>query len=176
METLHTSPLLETSRFTTQALAPANMPTVMLVDDDVFMHEVMSAALAGLATTHLHRAYNGRQAQQLMQSLKRRPDLLLCDIFMPDMDGIEFLGQLASSHYEGDIVLISGVDNNMLNVAREIAKGNGLKVLDTLTKPLPLHTLQSMLARYHHQQAPSEPSKSAIGTPPSLGHGSYQRQ
>ena len=45
----------------------------------------------------------------------------LCEIFMPDMDGIEFAGALAKRDFVGALILITGVNQDMLEVASIIA-------------------------------------------------------
>jgi CheY-like chemotaxis protein len=125
----------------------AHLPIVMLVDDDAFMHDVVFTALAQTGTCVLKKALSGRDALLTLGAMDRAPDILLCDIFMPDMDGIEFLGQLAKVQYGGNIVLMSGVDSSMLGIARDIAKANHLHVVHALQKPVPHLVLQDIVKR-----------------------------
>lgn len=59
---------------------------VLFVDDDEDIHEVVSELLGGDSVIVEH-AYNGRDALSRMRS--RRPDLLILDVHMPVMDGLE---------------------------------------------------------------------------------------
>jgi response regulator of citrate/malate metabolism len=65
---------------------------------------------------------------------------------MPDMDGIEFLGELTKQGYQGGIILVSGQDITMMAIAQEVAVSDGLKMLGAYTKPVPLSVLSETLA------------------------------
>ena len=124
----------------------ASAMSVMVVDDDTFSREVMQEMLASEGVTQIHLADNGRNALLALEGMPSPPDLLVCDVFMPDMDGIEFMTELALRHYPGDVVLVTGVDVGTLELARDIAAGQGIRLLGTFTKPLPKGELTRLLA------------------------------
>jgi CheY-like chemotaxis protein len=55
---------------------------------------------------------------------------------MPNMDGLEFLDQLAQMQFKGGVIVVSGLNIEMLDMARQIAVGSGLQVLGAFTKPV----------------------------------------
>lgn len=124
---------------------PGQPLTVLVVDDDVFVHQILRELLDTLGVKTVHCAANGRQALKLIKSLPTPPDYLFCDVFMPDVDGIEFLAQLANLRYPGDIVVMSAGDANILSLSTEIACANGLKILGALIKPITLQQLSAVL-------------------------------
>jgi CheY-like chemotaxis protein len=115
--------------------------TVLVVDDDDFSQEILCAMLRAHGVTEIQSARNGSQALSLMADQERAHEFLICDIFMPDMDGIEFVGHLATLGYAGGVILVSGGSVEMLAIAKTLAKKNGLKVLAALTKPMPFEAL-----------------------------------
>lgn len=127
------------------AISKRSTPTVLMVEDDDFSQEVLLVMLMTLGVTGIHFARNGRDALRLSADQRRPFDLCICDIFMPEMDGIEFVGHLVTQGYQGDIILISGGDAEMLRLAKLIAQKNGLNVLATLSKPLTLIALTHAL-------------------------------
>jgi CheY-like chemotaxis protein len=64
--------------------------TVIVVDDDDDTRETLCQMLhdEGYATA---QASNGREALELLHAARQRPDLILLDLMMPEMDGWEFL-------------------------------------------------------------------------------------
>ncbi|QDL54762.1 response regulator [Rhodoferax aquaticus] len=122
-------------------------PLVMVVDDDDFSRDFLSEMLTELGVRDVHCAVDGRQALKAMKMLPRYPDFLVCDIFMPDMDGIEFLAELAKSGYRGSIMLVSGEDASMMHIAQEVALANGLQLMGAYTKPVAMATLAQALAK-----------------------------
>jgi CheY-like chemotaxis protein len=112
------------------------LPTVLVVDDDEFSREVTRTILAPLRLAPLIEAGNGRAGVRALERLTRAPDFIICNIFMPDMDGIEFIGELAKRHYHGGLVLVTREDAEMLAVARQIAQSRKLNVVGSFIKPL----------------------------------------
>lgn len=125
----------------------------LVVDDDAFSQEFFSEMLGELQVGEVHSASNGRTALRILAGLPRQPDLLICDVFMPDMDGIEFLGELSKMRYAGGIMLVSGLDVTMMAIAQQVALEDGLKLLGAFTKPVPMAILAETLIKaeaLHH--------------------------
>jgi CheY-like chemotaxis protein len=110
--------------------------TVMVVDDDEFSQQILLGILHEFGVTDVHLASGGRDALRLLDSLPRPPDFVICDVYMPGMDGIEFSTQLASRKFSGGLILLTGGDRVMLDIARDLAFAEGLRVLSTFTKPV----------------------------------------
>ena len=119
--------------------------TVLIVDDDEFSRAIFCKKLGLLGLTDIHEAMNGRNGVFAMDQMPHPPEYLICDIFMPDMDGIEFVAELAKRHYKGGLILVTGVNKDMLEVAAHIATLSGLRVLGTFTKPVQLESLGQAL-------------------------------
>jgi CheY-like chemotaxis protein len=124
----------------------ASTSCVLVVDDDAFSRDVMQEMLAAEGVTDIQMADNGRSALRALEAMPTPPDLLICDVFMPDMDGIEFVSELAQRQYTGAVVLVTGVDAQTLALARDLATGQGIRLLGSFTKPLHQHDLAQMLA------------------------------
>jgi PAS domain S-box-containing protein len=73
------------------AAAPAPPPCVLIVDDDPAAVQAIHAALGGLGARFLF-ATDGASA--LRQAHEQRPDLVLLDMYMPGLDGLEVLRRL----------------------------------------------------------------------------------
>ena len=125
--------------------SPVNSATVLVVDDDPFGCELLRSMLQSLGISQVDVACNGRDALQHIAQASQPPDYLISDLFMPDMDGIDLINSLVASHYGGGVILLSGVDVEMLSLARDIAQGQGLKVLGAFVKPLQREALASLL-------------------------------
>ena len=119
--------------------------TVVVVDDDPFSQAIFRKRLAELDVSDIHVADNGKEAMLRLDAMARAPDFLICDIFMPDMDGIEFIGELAKRSYPGGLILVTGGNQSMLEVASDIASMSGLRLLASLHKPVTLHALRQAM-------------------------------
>jgi two-component system chemotaxis response regulator CheY len=70
----------------------------LIVDDSTVMRKIVERALrqAGLDTLVVHEAGSGTEGLDLLKA--RKVDLILSDINMPSMDGLEFLRQLRAQN------------------------------------------------------------------------------
>ena len=78
---------------------------------------------------------------------RRQPSLILLDLQMPGMDGIEALRYLARQGVTSGILLASGMDQRVLASARQLGESLGLKMLGTLQKPAMLEDIESLLTQ-----------------------------
>lgn len=119
--------------------------SALVVDDDEFSRDILRKTLLQMGIATVAVADNGRAGVVALNEAASPPDFLICDIFMPDMDGIEFISELTRRHYKGGVILITGVNLDMLDVARDIGTQKGLNVLGCFTKPLPKDQLRRAL-------------------------------
>jgi DNA-binding response OmpR family regulator len=75
------------------------------------------------------------------------PTLLMLDLAMPDVDGIEIMRWLADRQCRAPIVIVSGFDQSVLDSAGHLGEARGLKIAAMLTKPVRLATLRELLQR-----------------------------
>jgi CheY-like chemotaxis protein len=118
---------------------------ILLLDDDAFMLELLAEMISALGEHSVVRETDGRRA--LIELRLRPPQLVICDLAMPVMDGIDFLRLAAAQQYTGCVALLSGVDSAVLNTAGRVAEAQGLHILATCAKPLHSETLAGVLAR-----------------------------
>lgn len=59
---------------------------ILVVDDDVSIHTLISAILQIIGDVQIESAFNGREALEKARAI--RPDLIISDVIMPDMDGL----------------------------------------------------------------------------------------
>ncbi|MBY0551436.1 MAG: response regulator [Candidatus Obscuribacterales bacterium] len=77
---------------------------VLLVDDDPRIRKIAQIALQGVAHWHVSLAASGFEA--LVAAAKDRPDVILLDVMMPEMDGPTTLARLKESEQTATIPVI----------------------------------------------------------------------
>jgi CheY-like chemotaxis protein len=113
------------------AVAPA---TILIVDDEPEIRELVGEFL-GRRGYRIATASNGEEALALVA--KEPPDLILLDIYMPGINGIEVLRRLARSHPSvGVIMLTASQEEPLLQEALDLG------ALDVLSKPVDLKQLE----------------------------------
>ena len=83
------------------------MATILVVDDEPFIREIIQATLGREGYTVLV-AENGEQALQLCDAQQGEIDVLVTDLKMPVMDGIQLARRIKASMPSLRVVIISG--------------------------------------------------------------------
>ena len=129
---------------------------VLIVDDESVVRKGISRALAN---RHIQatEAANGKEALAHLNT--RDFDLVLLDIKMEDMDGVEVLQQIRHKDPETSVVMITGYPT--IATAVRCTK---LGALDYLTKPFSLDDLDAALGKAHNKKAArGKSSSTSIG-------------
>ena len=128
----------------------------LVIDDERLAGKTAAALLQRLGFDPVLTAAAGQEALNLITSGHPPIDLVLTDLNMPDLDGIELLRRLDELKFRGDIVLFSGEDSQTLRMAENLARARGLSVLGSLTKPVAPQALREILAKRRETAAPAE--------------------
>ena len=116
------------------------MSNILVVDDEIGIRDLLSEILTEEGYT-VYLAENASAARALR--LKFRPDLVLLDIWMPDMDGVSLLKEWsASGQLTMPVVMMSG--HATIDTAVEATK---IGALDFLEKPIALQKLLAAIKR-----------------------------
>ena len=121
---------------------------VLLLDDDDFLLEVTAEQLKKLGLAHVTRVNNGRAALQCLRDRRaqaRQIDVMICDVAMPEMDGVEYIRHLVSEKYGGSIIVLTGADDRMRTAIRTLLVAHGLTPLAILKKPTTTEALRAAL-------------------------------
>jgi EAL domain-containing protein (putative c-di-GMP-specific phosphodiesterase class I)/CheY-like chemotaxis protein len=120
---------------------------VVVVDDDTFMSELLSTMLRSLGVRDVVCVSDGRAALRALAEDSSGMQILLCDLRMPGMDGIELIRHLAGHRACYGVGLLSGEDERILVSAKELALAHGVRVLGMLRKPVTRAHLEQMLCQ-----------------------------
>ena len=90
-------------------------------------------------------------AREFLLVVTESSDIILLDLNMPDVDGIEVIRIMAQSMCESRLILISGHDKGVLHSAQQLAQAHELNVIDSLTKPIQIERLQHLIKTCSHE-------------------------
>ena len=122
--------------------------SALVVDDEEFMLDFLCMAVEKSGVGNVIPATSGAEALDQVEDRQQTFDIIVCDLQMPGMDGIEVIRQLANDGFSGGVILVSGVDKRVLKTAESLAEARGLKVIGSLCKPMPVHEIISLMNQY----------------------------
>ena len=82
--------------------------SILIIDDEVFIRESARSFLEDYGYRILE-AENGKEGLAMYR--EKEPDLLLCDLRMPEMDGLEVLEKVTEKDRETPVIIVSGAGN-----------------------------------------------------------------
>lgn len=123
------------------------MITVLIVDDDFRVARIHTAFVTGMEGFRVvGSASNGADTLEAARRLK--PNLILLDLYLPDVFGLDLIGLMRVARIESDIVVISAA-----NESQTVERALKLGAVDYLLKPFSQADLTARLTDYrtHHR-------------------------
>jgi CheY-like chemotaxis protein len=100
--------------------------TILLVDDEPHIRKYVGLILKSLGSPALLEAANGREALEIYQ--REQPDLVLLDVNMPQMDGIETLKKLREIDPDCLVIMLTSLANRQtIDQAVELGAANYIR-------------------------------------------------
>lgn len=121
---------------------------ILIVDDDTFILKVLAKMLNNQGYKSVDTSDNGLDALTKIDHADTCPDLILLDLNMPNMDGIEFVRHLVERQYQGSLVLVSGEDERMLKTAEKLVHAHDISMLGYLHKPVSPDKLAEIIKKW----------------------------
>jgi CheY-like chemotaxis protein len=120
---------------------------VMVVDDDEMQVAYISALLTSLGVTNTMTASSGADAIAQIENAATKPDLLICDLLMPGMDGFDMMAELSTKKLFMPIIIMSAQTAQVRKSAEIVGKIKFFDVLGTVEKPVELSALKALLEK-----------------------------
>jgi DNA-binding NtrC family response regulator len=113
-------------------------PTILIVDDEPGARQSLEVILEDD-----YQVLTGQSGEEAFEILQKEPiDLILLDVHMPEMDGLEVLRRIKEQDEEIDVIMVSA-----LNLARKAVDAIKLGAYDYITKPYEPEDILSTVAR-----------------------------
>jgi EAL domain-containing protein (putative c-di-GMP-specific phosphodiesterase class I)/AmiR/NasT family two-component response regulator len=115
---------------------------IVIVDDDVQASLLLQVMLQVLGCNSI--VFN--RAHDFLLHTLNEDDVVLLDLVMPELDGIEVLRRLAKLNCRSKLILLSGYDKSILHSAEKLGRAHELRVIASLSKPFQMRDLQRVLS------------------------------
>lgn len=115
--------------------------SVLIVDDSAVQWQFATALCRDWGIGQVHEASNGQEALAMLDVLAASLALLIIDLEMPTMDGLELLRHLGVQGVRTPIVVASSRERALVRSVENLGTALGLRILGALQKPLTGETL-----------------------------------
>jgi EAL domain-containing protein (putative c-di-GMP-specific phosphodiesterase class I) len=109
---------------------------VLVVDDQEHVRTWVRGVLGSMGVTDVTEAEDGREAISAVTRPGGWFDLVLCDLRMPERDGIETLRAFAALGVQCGVAIMSGEDERVIDTAALLTEAHGLRLLGAVQKPI----------------------------------------
>ena len=127
-------------------MAAASNLVALVVEDDGFQRRTVARMLRSLGASEVREARDGKEGLASMLG-PAQVDLVICDLDMPEMDGMEFLRHLGRANSAASVVISSAKDRSLAVSVEKMALAYGVRLLGLMEKPVTLAGLADMMAR-----------------------------
>jgi EAL domain-containing protein (putative c-di-GMP-specific phosphodiesterase class I)/AmiR/NasT family two-component response regulator len=123
----------------------------LVVEDHEFQRKMLVHLLRFMGAKAVHTAEDGRTALQVIRDPDRTVDIVISDLSMPGMDGMEFIRHLSEMGDRVSIILASALDRDLLASIGNMANAYKVKLLGVIGKP-PTAAKLTPLIELHRQR------------------------
>lgn len=116
---------------------------VLIIEDHDFQRKFLHLQLEKAGLNHISSVSCGTEALEYIG--KHHPNLLICDLNMPTMDGVELLQKLGEQNYRGDVIISSAQNEMVINAANKMCIQYGLNLIGQMEKPVTTEKLANLL-------------------------------
>lgn len=117
-------------------------PRLLVVDDEPVLAGFVATAAR---ETGYDPVLTADDQEFRTEFIANRPDMVVLDLGMPGMDGIELLRFLAEHGFKSPVLIISGFERRVLESSFRLGEALGLRMVGPLGKPVRLEELEALL-------------------------------
>lgn len=126
-----------------------NELNVLVVEDDDFQRQMLVKMLGSLGVASVNSTSNGKLALDILHAENGEPtDIVVCDLNMPEMDGLEFLRHLGQGGNQVSVIITSALGSKLLESAGKMSRMYGIKLLGVVEKPIMPAQFQELFSRH----------------------------
>ena len=117
----------------------------LAVEDHEFQRGMLLKMLARLGATQVSTAADGYAALEIVMAPGAAIDIIISDLDMPGMDGLEFMRHVGEAHIPVSIILASALESVLLDSVETMTRAYGVKILGVIQKPITPEKLAALI-------------------------------
>ena len=133
----------------------------LVAEDHDFQRKMLAGMLVRLGAQHIIEAADGRAAFEVMQVLTQPIDIIICDLDMPGMDGMEFIRLIGEAGVPVSMILASSHERALIASVGTMTKAYGINLLGAIEKPATVQKLETLI-KLHQPFVAAEPRPARV--------------
>lgn len=129
----------------------------LVAEDHDFQRRTLSAMLKSLGAKNVHEASDGRSALEIISNPAHRIDIVISDLDMPGMDGMEFIRHLGEAGTAVSLIITSALERALISSVETMTAAYGINLLGVLEKPVTPQKLEALIKL--HRPAAAKPDR-----------------
>ena len=117
----------------------------LVAEDEAVQRTLLVNMLRSQGSAKVYSANDGREALDVLLKQRAAVDVIVCDIQMPGMDGLQFIRRMGEADYHGSVIIVSALERKLLASAEATAKAYGVNLLAVISKPITREALEAAL-------------------------------
>ncbi len=117
----------------------------LAVEDHAFQRGMLLKMLARLGATRVSTAADGQAALEILTAPGAAIDIIISDVDMPGMDGLEFMRHVGQARIPASIILASSLESTLLDSVETMSRAYGVRILGVIQKPITLAKLTGLI-------------------------------
>ncbi len=115
----------------------------LVVEDREAHRKSLGQLLAGLGAKRVYEAADGQAALEILGTVDSRVDVIVSDLDMPGMDGMEFIRHVGERSVPGSMIVASALHRSLIEAVEAMTMAYGVKLLGVIEKPVTAQKLES---------------------------------
>ena len=132
----------------------------LIVEDHGFQRWTLGHYLEQLGAKVIFNAGDGQTALEIYKSVEPPVDIVITDLNMPGMDGIQFIHHVADFGMPVGLILVTAQESVLASV-EAMARAYGVNLLAAIKKPVTARTLEAAISRYEPAASRANAAKPA---------------
>ncbi len=126
---------------------------LLVAEDHDFQRKTVVRMLGALGATRVSEAGDGKAALDIFTAAQPPVDIIISDLEMPGMDGMEFMRHVGEADRPVSVILSSALDAALISSVEAMTKAYGITLLGAISKPVTQDKLRALIEKF----APPKP-------------------
>ena len=120
----------------------------LVAEDHDFQRRTLVKMLRSMGARTVYEAADGRTALDIFRDPERPVDIIISDLDMPEMDGMEFIRHVGETGAQASLILSSALERSLVASVETMTRAYGINLLGAVDKPVTTQKLALVVGGY----------------------------